>query len=73
VLDGEVNCCGTARIVSDGDDLLQAQAADYRLEITELLLETLARVSGFVRCTKAEESNATTRLPPATRCGIRSP
>jgi len=55
--------------VCDRDDLPQAQPLDDRLQVSQLLLETIGRVGGFVRRAKAQEIEGYNASPAGDQIG----
>lgn len=55
IVDREVDRSGSGEIVGHGDDLLQAQGIDDRLQVAELLAEGVGRACGLVGLAEAQE------------------
>jgi hypothetical protein len=66
----EIDRSGSRRVVSDRNDLIEAQCRDDRFEVAELLLEAVGRPGGLFGSAEAEEIERDD--PPASGYQIRN-
>ena len=66
----KIDRSGSRRVVSDRNDLIDAQCLDDRFEVAELLLEAVGRPGGLFGSAEAEEIERDD--PPASGCQIRN-
>jgi hypothetical protein len=55
MIDGEIDRCGAAGVVSDRNDLFEVQRLDDRFKIAQLLLEAIAGTGRLVGGTVTQE------------------